>query len=284
MTRSMSATAELRTAGASVGRGQRGTSPAMLASGLSKVYTSKRGHVEALRDMELVVRPGEFVSILGPSGCGKSTLLAIMAGLEPATTGTVLVEDEPVRGPLVGAGFMFQRDLLLDWRTCERNILLQFEMRGVDPRPHRDRAHELLDLVGLSGFAHKHPYELSGGMRQRVALCRALIHEPALLFMDEPFGALDALTRESLNSELVRITREQGTTVLLITHSIDEAVFLSDRVVVMTSRPGRAVADVEIELAARDQAARTTAAFTSAASKLREILGGLESPSKEQPK
>lgn len=236
-------------------------------------YESRRGPITALANVDLAVAPGEFVSILGPSGCGKSTLLAVLAGLERPNAGKVTVNRQPVAGPVVDAGFMFQRDLLLDWRTCERNVLLQFEMRGLDPRPHRERARQLLELVGLSSFAQKHPTELSGGMRQRVALCRALIHEPPVLFMDEPFGALDALTREVLNAELYRITRERRTTVLFVTHSIDEAVFLSDRVVVMTPRPGRIETDVLVDLpASRDQSIRSLPSFASTATALRKVL------------
>ena len=194
------------------------------------------------------IAPGEFVSVLGPSGCGKSTLMAILAGLEPPSTGAVTLGGRPVTSPVLDAGFMFQRDLLLDWRTCEKNILLQFEMRGQPSVPHRERARELLALVGMSQFANRFPRELSGGMRQRVAICRALIHDPPLLFLDEPFGALDALTRESLNVELSRLTTQAGTTVVFVTHSIDEAAFLGDRVVVMSRRPGRIVGDVRIDL------------------------------------
>ena len=269
----MQATAEVGAEGQTLAARPGGEVMAIATTSVGKTYRSRRQPITALEGVDLTVRPGEFVSILGPSGCGKSTLLAVVAGLEDATSGTVTVAGAPVEGPLVEAGFMFQRDLLLDWRTCERNVLLQFQMRGQDPRPHRERARSLLRMVGLESFAGKHPNELSGGMRQRVALCRALVHGPPVLFMDEPFGALDALTRESLNTELRRITRAQGTTVLLVTHSIDEAVFLSDRVVVMTPRPGRIVADVAVELPEpREPSVRGEPAFIATAARLREIL------------
>lgn len=240
---------------------------------LSKVFPTADGPVMALDGIDLTIPAGEFVAVLGPSGCGKSTLMAIMAGLDTASTGGVQLGGVPVQSPVLDAGFMFQRDLLLDWRTCEDNILLQFEMRGLSGKPHRERARELLSMVGVASFAQRHPRELSGGMRQRVALCRALIHSPSLLFMDEPFGALDALTRENLNLELGRLAHRSGTTVVLVTHSIDEAVFLADRVVVMSPRPGRIVGDVRIDLPRpRENTFRELPEFVANAARLRRLL------------
>jgi NitT/TauT family transport system ATP-binding protein len=243
------------------------------AAGIVKVFGERDQRVVALADVDLAIEPGEFVCLLGPSGCGKSTLMAILAGLAVPTRGSVTVGGEEVTGPLVEAGVMFQHDLLLDWRTCEDNILLQFQMRGQRPGRHAERARELLQLVGMDEFASRHPRELSGGMRQRVAICRALVHDPPFLFMDEPFGALDALTRESLNFELGRLTADAGKSVALVTHSLDEAVFLGDRVVVMSPRPGRIVAEVAIDLPRpRDNHIRSSQEFLAYTSRLREVL------------
>jgi NitT/TauT family transport system ATP-binding protein len=218
-------------------------------AGVSKAYPARDGKpVVAMEDVSLEVAGGEFVSIVGPSGCGKSTLLAIVAGLVPATRGEVWIEGRAVREPYTKVGIVFQSDLLLDWRSVLGNVLLQFEMRGESGRPFEGRARALIGSVGLGGFEGKHPFELSGGMRQRVALCRALVHDPPLLLMDEPFGALDALTRDQLQVDLQRIWQESRKTVLFVTHSIGEAVFLSDRVIVMTPRPGRIREVLSIEL------------------------------------
>ncbi len=202
----------------------------------------------AVEKVKLEIGAMEFVSLLGPSGCGKSTLLSIIAGLVPATQGSVRIRGMPVLAPYTDIGIVFQNDFLLDWRTVIGNVLLQYEMRGVDPKPHKERALSLLASVGLAGFESKYPWELSGGMRQRVAICRALIHNPPLLLMDEPFGALDALTREQMQIDLQRIWQSTRKTVVFVTHSISEAVFLSDRVVVMTPRPARVHEIVPIAL------------------------------------
>ena len=216
--------------------------------GLCKDYATERGSVHALADISLTADTGEFVSIVGPSGCGKSTLMMVIAGLRPLTDGQVRVAGNPVDGPQTEVGIVFQTDVLLDWRTNLDNILLQTDLRRLPKRQYADRAHELLNSVGLDGFADRRPYELSGGMRQRVSICRALIHDPPLLLMDEPFGALDALTREQMMLDLQRIWLERRKTVLFITHSISEAVFLSDRVIVMTPRPGRVAEELVIAL------------------------------------
>jgi NitT/TauT family transport system ATP-binding protein len=206
---------------------------------VGKTYRSPRGNVQALVDIDLSVGEREFVSIVGPSGCGKSTLLMLVAGLYPVSSGRITVGRLPVTRPVTNLGIVFQKDVLLDWRTVIDNIMLQPEVRRLPEREHRERALALLDQVGLADFAHKYPGELSGGMRQRVSICRALVHDSPLLLMDEPFGALDALTRDQMNLDLLRIWESGRKTVLFITHSISEAVFLSDRVVVMSPRPGR---------------------------------------------
>jgi len=215
-------------------------------------YAASAGPVEALRDISVQVERGEFVALVGPSGCGKSTLLRIVAGLRPSTTGTIEVADTPVRGPIAHVGMVFQAPVLLRWRSILDNVLLPAELSGRDPRRYRERAESLLALVGLADFAHRRPRELSGGMQQRVSLCRALVLDPPLLLMDEPFGALDAMTRDEMNLELLRVWGETTTaerkTIVFVTHSIPEAVLLADRVVVMTPRPGRIAAEFPVPL------------------------------------
>jgi NitT/TauT family transport system ATP-binding protein len=216
---------------------------------VAKTFRARSGQdVDALAPVALGVARGEFVTIVGPSGCGKSTLLRIVAGLVPPTRGAVRIAGQPVTGPRRDIGMCFQDAVLLPWRTVARNVRVPAEVIGLDAATSARRAGELLELVGLGGFADKYPMELSGGMRQRVAIARALMHDPAILLMDEPFGALDAMTRESMNLELLRIWQAQRKTVILVTHSIDEAVFLADRVVVMSPRPGavREVLDVKV--------------------------------------
>jgi len=205
-------------------------------------YPTASGPVEALRDIDLAVGRGELAAIVGPSGCGKSTLLRIIAGLRPPSRGRVEVDGREVLRPIPSVGMVFQAPVLLKWRTIESNVLLPAELSGLDPRRYRDRAGELLRLVGLGEFAQKLPRELSGGMQQRASLCRALLLDPPLLLMDEPFGALDAMTRDEMNLELLRVWGEgsrERKTIVFVTHSIPEAVFLADRVMVMTARPGR---------------------------------------------
>jgi NitT/TauT family transport system ATP-binding protein len=211
---------------------------AISISGLSMTYQSKTGAVEALRDIDLEIAPGEFTCVVGPSGCGKSTLMMLVAGLRKPTSGDIRLGGEMVTGPRTEVGIVFQRDVLLEWRTSLQNVLFQVEMRKLKKADYVERATNLLHSIGLDGFADKRPSELSGGMRQRVAICRALVHDPAVLLMDEPFGALDALTREQLMIELQSIYQQQQKTVVFITHSIQEAVFLADRIVVMGARPG----------------------------------------------
>jgi NitT/TauT family transport system ATP-binding protein len=213
-----------------------------------KLYFSRSGSVEALAGVSLQVRRGEFVSLLGPSGCGKSTLLMIIGGLTPATAGEVRVAGIPIRDAQTDVGIVFQDPVLLDWRSSLNNVMIQIEARRLDRNVYLPRARELLASVGLAGFEDKYPFELSGGMRQRVSICRALVHRPRLLLMDEPFGALDALTRDQMNFDLQRIWLQDPITVLLVTHSISEAVFLSDRIVVMSPRPGLIDTIVQIDL------------------------------------
>jgi NitT/TauT family transport system ATP-binding protein len=222
--------------------------PFLSITNLSKVYATRDGAVRALDQVSLSARRGEFLSILGPSGCGKSTLMMIAAGLVPASSGVVMVESKPVIKPRTNIGIVFQSPVLLEWRTALANIMLQAEARKLDRRDAEQRACELLRAVGLAGFEKRYPHELSGGMRQRVSICRALVHNPPHLMMDEPFGALDALTRDQLVLDIQQIWNDLRTTVLFITHSVPEAVFLSDRIIVMTPRPGRIDYVVDVDL------------------------------------
>jgi NitT/TauT family transport system ATP-binding protein len=240
-------------------------------TGVTKHYrTAKNATVHALDDISLTFRPGEFVSVVGPSGCGKSTLMMLISGLIPVTSGTIRVGGKEVRGPVHDAGIVFQRDVLLDWRSVLANVMLPVEIKRLPREAHERKAHELLQSVGLSEFEEKYPSELSGGMRQRVAICRALVQSPGLLLMDEPFGALDALTREQMNLDLQRMWLRDLNTVLFITHSIEEAVFLSDRVVVMSARPGRIVDLLEIDLPRpRGAASRTDPRFVQYIERIR---------------
>ncbi|HEV8566058.1 MAG TPA: ABC transporter ATP-binding protein [Actinoplanes sp.] len=217
-------------------------------SGVSRTFTGRSGTVEALRDIYLEVADGEFVAVVGRSGCGKSTLLRLVSGLLPASAGEVTVSGERVTKPRRDIAMMFQKPALLPWRSVLDNVLLPVQIFGWRKAAHRQRAHELLELTGLSGFEKRLPHELSGGMQQRVALCRSLIANPRVMLMDEPFSALDALTREELSGELQRVHMELSTTIIFVTHSIDEAVLLADRVVVLSSRPGqiREVLDIKI--------------------------------------
>jgi NitT/TauT family transport system ATP-binding protein len=241
--------------------------------------TYRRGHGAAAREthaleaVDLAIHEGEFLAIVGPSGCGKSTLLRIIAGLHPTSAGEVIVGGERVAGPQTNLGIVFQSPVLLEWRNVLDNVLVQLELRGIDPRGYRERAMQLLAQVGLAEFADRHPHELSGGMRQRVAIVRALIHDAPLLLMDEPFGALDALTREQMRVDLEALWMVSKKTVVFITHSIDEAVLLADRVVVMSPRPGRIerVFDVRIPRS-RGLEARRHPAFVEIAEKITSIF------------
>ena len=218
------------------------------ARGVSKTYQSKDGPVESLKPLAFSVKEGEFVSVVGPSGCGKSTLLKMVAGLLPISGGELTLAGKPIKGPQKDVGIVFQSAVLLPWRSVEDNILLQAEMRHLPKAASQARARELMEMAGLKGFEGKYPWQLSGGMQQRASICRALLHDPSVLLMDEPFGALDAMTREKMNLELQRIWMTSKKTVMLITHSIPEAIFLSDRVIVMSERPGSIAAVYDIDL------------------------------------
>jgi NitT/TauT family transport system ATP-binding protein len=225
------------------------TEPFIHLAGVAKTYrTGKRAH-QAISDVTFDVLPGELACLVGPSGCGKSTLLKILAGLHPHDAGTVKIGSTSVPfDPSRDIGMVFQAPLLLKWRTILDNVVLPAEILGLPVKESRERARDLLALVGLTGAEDKRPYELSGGMQQRASIARALVHDPKLVLMDEPFGALDALTREKMNLELLRIWKEAGKTILFVTHGISEAVFLGTRVVVFTAGPARMADDFAIEL------------------------------------
>ncbi|MSP89240.1 MAG: ABC transporter ATP-binding protein [Alphaproteobacteria bacterium] len=247
--------------------------PYVDAANVDKIYPSPKGAVTALRGVTFDIRDREFLSVLGPSGCGKSTFLKCVAGLTDISAGKLTVKGIPVAGPPANMGIVFQRDILLDWRTNLENVLLPVDFRRLSRKEWVGRARDLFALLGLSGFEDRSPWELSGGMRQRVAICRALIQNPELLLMDEPFGALDALTRDEMNLELQRVWIADAKTVLFITHSIVESVFLSDRVVVMTRSPGRVLDVIEIDLPRpRELNIRETPQFGTYVAHIRELF------------
>ena len=218
-------------------------------TGLYKSFRSKDGqNIVALHDINFEVGQEEFVTVVGPSGCGKSTLLRILCGLTSASAGTIKIAGVPVTGPSRNIGVVFQSPVLLPWRTVLQNVLVPAQIQHREPVEATRKAREHLEMVGLRGFETKYPSELSGGMQQRVGIARALVNDPKILLMDEPFGALDAMTRETMNLELLRIKERSGTTIMLVTHSIPEAVFLGDRVVVMSPRPGRVTQIVRVDL------------------------------------
>ncbi len=227
-----------------------GATPVVRLAGIGKSFETSGSTTEALRDINLEITRGEFVSLIGPSGCGKSTLLRLIGDLTDVTAGSVEVNGKLARKARLDRdyGMVFQSPVLFDWRTVEENVRLPLELFGQDRARQEQRAGEMLELVGLTEFARRHPYELSGGMQQRVAIARALAFSPSLLLMDEPFGALDEMTRERMNSEVLSIWERTGTTVVFVTHSIPEAVFLSSRVAVMSARPGRITRLVEVDL------------------------------------
>lgn len=223
-------------------------SAALALRGVGLTYATRRGEIEALAQTDLSIQPGEFVALLGPSGCGKSTVLKLAAGLLLASRGRIELAGNAVAGPSRHTGVVFQKPNLLPWKTVLDNVLLPARTLGLARQPAVERAMQLLELVGLAAFANDYPFELSGGMQQRVGIARMLLHDPDLLLMDEPFAALDALSRESLTLELQRIWSQQRKSVLFITHSIQEAVFLADRVLVMSPRPGRIIDELLIPL------------------------------------
>jgi NitT/TauT family transport system ATP-binding protein len=241
---------------------------------LCKVYRSRdRTDVEALREVSFSVSRGEFVSIVGQSGCGKSTLLKILAGLLSKTSGAIFIQGRELDGPRRDIGLMFQKPLLLEWRRVLENVLLPVEIYRLDRKAYEEKARRLLDTAGLGDFLRKYPFELSGGMQQRVALCRALVAEPSFLLMDEPFGALDTLTRQKMGFELLRLWEEWKSTVLFVTHDVDEAVMLSDKVLVMSSRPGRVLGAFRVDLPRPRQIfAKDTSEFIQFSSRIRRCL------------
>lgn len=241
--------------------------------GVSKVFPGDRTQsIVALEDINLTIPKGEFVTIIGPSGCGKSTLLRMMAGLENPTRGSIQIREREIRGPSTEVGLMFQDPVLLPWRTLLDNVLLPAEIRRLN-KDLKSRAVNLLDLTNLTEFSHHYPRDLSGGMRQRAALCRTLLLDPSVLLMDEPFGALDAMTRESLNKELYDLWRQSGQTIVFITHDIGEAVRLSSQVVVMSARPGKVHANLAIDLEDLDYIDRITSSeFAELAAELYDIV------------
>jgi NitT/TauT family transport system ATP-binding protein len=240
---------------------------------VQKAFRRGRRVTRALAGVDLEIGDGEFLAVVGPSGCGKSTLLRIVAGLLAPSAGEVAVMGAPVDGPVTDLGIVFQSPVLLDWRSVLGNVLVQLELRHQDPNAWRERALSLLEAVGLGEFLDRYPFELSGGMRQRTAIVRALIHDPPVLLMDEPFGALDALTREQLRIDLEQLWLQRRKTVMFITHSIDEAVLLADRVLVMSPRPGRIEQLIDIDLPRpRGVAARKQEAFTEYSDMITDIF------------
>ena len=230
--------------------------------------------VLALDGINVDIQPGQFISILGPSGCGKSTFLRCVAGLEDISSGSLTVDQQPVSGPPDQVGMVFQRDALLEWRTIRDNILLPLEFAGKRTADYLDKVDALLALTGLSQFADSYPRQLSGGMRQRASICRALVDDPRLLLMDEPFGALDALTRDNMNAELQRILMKKGNTTLFVTHGIAEAVFLADTVLVFSSRPGRILEQIHIDFPRpRPLSLRETPEFGRHVAHIRQLFG-----------
>lgn len=241
---------------------------------LEKVFQSFDGaSVHALADIDFEIQEGEFISVVGPSGCGKTTLLRILAGLISRTGGEVSLDGNLVNEPSRDIGIVFQSPILLPWRSVFDNVMLPIEILKLDRAAYRARARELIEMVGLGEFAEKLPRELSGGMQQRAAIARALVHDPRILLMDEPFGALDALSREQMNMELQRIWAQSGKTILLITHSIPEAVFLGDRVMVMSRRPGKIDRIINIEIARpRSIESMATPRFGEVANQIRRLF------------
>ncbi|MEM7337245.1 MAG: ABC transporter ATP-binding protein [Actinomycetota bacterium] len=255
------------------------SSPAVRVRAATKTFNpGKANQVQALDGIDLTIAPGEFVTLIGPSGCGKSTLLRLVASLTPPTTGEVEVNGKPAEQARLDQdyGMAFQKAGLFDWRSVSRNIELPLELMGWSRSARRTRSAEVLELVQLDGFGEHHPTELSGGMQQRVAIARALSFEPSLLLMDEPFGALDEMTREHMQDELLRIWAESGTTVIFVTHSVPEAVYLSTRVVVMSPRPGRIDSIIDVDLGQRSALTRDEPAFHQSVTEVRKSLRAVE--------
>ncbi len=243
------------------------------ARAVQKIYQTTEGPLEAVSRVTMSVQRGEFVAIVGPSGCGKSTLLMMCAGLESISGGTISIDGTPMSGPRESIGVMFQESALLPWKSVLENVMFPVEILGRERAPYRDRARDLLKIAGLSAFANHKPDQLSGGMRQRVAICRALVYDPEILLMDEPFSALDAITRDEMNDALLDIWQRYTKTALFVTHSIREAVYLSDRVLVMNRRPATVIADVTIPLPRpRDPSIEDSPEFAEICAQLRGMV------------
>jgi len=246
----------------------------MAVEHLSHIYATPQGRLEALNDVSFQVAPQEFVCLVGPSGCGKSTLLRLMAGLLQPTRGQVYLDGQQLTGPHRQVGIVFQRANLMPWRSVRDNVVLPLELAGIPRAERLQRADALIELVGLAGFERARPRSLSGGMEQRVAIARALVHDPEILLLDEPFGSLDAMTRERMSLELLRIWEASHKTVVMVTHNIQEAVFLADRVIVLSPRPGRVRATFDIPLPRpRDAAVQYSMLFGEVAGQVRAAIG-----------
>lgn len=246
--------------------------PYIRLQNVNKTYLTMDDAISAVQDVSFDVNESEFVAIVGPSGCGKTTILKMVAGLVPYTDGVITIAGMKVDRPQTKLGIIFQDSVLLDWRSVLDNVLLQIDIRGLSVNEYRPKAMELLKDVGLDGFESKKPFELSGGMKQRVSICRSLIHDPPLLLMDEPFGSLDALTREQISMDIQHLWMEKRKTAILITHSIPEAVLLADRVIVMSPRPGRIVEIIEVDLPRPRRLDRLPDKFNELAGHIRQIF------------
>lgn len=246
--------------------------PFIRLQNVDKTYQTKEDSIVAVQDVSFDINQSEFIAIVGPSGCGKTTILKMVAGLVPYSGGTITIGGRKVNRPQTDLGIIFQDAVLLDWRDVLSNVLLQIEIRGMDRASYTPIAKELLRDVGLDGFEDMKPYELSGGMRQRVSICRALVHDPPLLLMDEPFGALDALTREQIAMDIQHLWMEKRKTALLITHSITEAVLLADRVVVMSPRPGKIVEIIDVDLSRPRNLSHLPERFNELTGQIRQIF------------
>jgi NitT/TauT family transport system ATP-binding protein len=248
------------------------TEPNIRIQNVEKIYRTKDSPIVAVEDVSFDIHQSEFIAIVGPSGCGKTTILKMLAGLVPYTSGSITIGGKKVTKPQTDVGIIFQDAVLLDWRDVLSNVMLQIDIRGMNRSEYEQVARELLQTVGLDGFEKKKPYELSGGMKQRVSICRALVHDPPVLLMDEPFGALDALTREQISMDIQHLWMEKRKTALLITHSIPEAVLLADRVIVMSPRPGRIVEIIDIDLERPRRLDRLPEKFNDYTGHIRQIF------------
>lgn len=247
--------------------------PIIQVEGLGKIYQTASGQLLAIESLSFDVHEGDFVTVVGPSGCGKTTLLKILGGILAPTRGEINLKGKPVRGPQKGIGIVFQNPVLLEWRTSLKNVLLPIEILGLEGEKYIEKARDLLKLVGLGGFEKRYPRELSGGMQQRVSMARALIHDPALLLMDEPFGALDAITRDIMNLELLRIWGETKKTVVFVTHNIPEAVFLADKVIVLTARPSNVAGIFEVGISRpRSMRVRSLRVYSNLIASIRNLI------------